>query len=321
MVARPRGGDHDPRRRDLRAGAAREGARRLGGRPLAPRRAEDGAARLDDRARDRRLRHAAGGARRARRASGRRGRGCRGERPASGRRRHASVQRPRATGHRAGPPLQGVRRLRRHLGQAPGGLRAPRPRRHAGPRGVHASSRGRVAVAAGRARALRELALSRRRGDRPRLKAGRGAGAAAACGRAPGVHLLRGMGGVRGALRAAWTRGRLHPFLVGRAAAPEPRDARDPQRRPAHRARAERRVRRAPPGALRDHGERSCRRLRRTVATTPRTAGPRFASGRAPSSSIRRATGSRRCRSSRRSCSSSSSPRSTSSAPRSCCPR
>ena len=257
MVARPRGGDHDPRRRDLCAGAAREGARRLGGRPLAPRRAEDGAARLDDRARDRCLRHAAGGAGRARRASGRRGRGCRGERPARGRRRHASVQRPRAAGHRAGPPLQGVRRLRRHLGQAPGGLRAPRPRRHAGPRGVHASSRGRAAVAAGRARALRELALSRRRGDRPRLQAGRGAGAAAACGRAAGVHLLRGMGGVRGALRAARPRGRLHAFLVGRAAAPESRNARDPQRRPAHRARAERRVRRAPPGALRDHGERS----------------------------------------------------------------
>ena len=85
-----------------------------------------------------------------------------GERPAHRRGRHAPVQPSAGAGHRARPAVPRVRRVRGHHGPAPGGLRAARPRRHARARGVHAGAGGSPALAAARAGAVGQLALSRR---------------------------------------------------------------------------------------------------------------------------------------------------------------
>ena len=146
------------------------------------------------------------------------------------------------------------------------------------------------------ARALGQLALPRRRGDRSRVRAGGGAGAAASRGGAAGLRLVRELGGVRRALRATRARRRLHAVLVGRASAPEVRDPRDPRSRPADRGRAlaarsprcSRRSARPPSRALRPPP--------RIAATTRRTVGQRSASAPVQSSSTRRATASPRCR-------------------------
>ena len=71
-----------------------------------------------------------------------------------------------------------------------------------------------------RARALGQLAVRRRRGDRPRLDARRAARAPAASGRAAGLRRLRGLVELRRAARRARPRRRPHAPLVGRPAAP-----------------------------------------------------------------------------------------------------
>ena len=84
----------------------------------------------------------------------------RGAGPASRGGRKPSAQPARGRGDRRRAALRGVRRLRGRVGPAAGRQRAARPRRHAERRGVLPRARGRPALAAGRARALGELALS-----------------------------------------------------------------------------------------------------------------------------------------------------------------
>src|SRR5439155_1065017 len=72
---------------------------------------------------------------------------------------------------------------------------------------------------------------------------------AAAEGRAARLSLVRGLGAVGRAARAARRHGRLHAALVGRAAAPTLRHARGADAGPADRPRAYGRFRRAAPGA------------------------------------------------------------------------
>ena len=204
------------------------------------------------------------------------------ERARAGRGRDARVQPADCAADRAGPALPRVRQVRGSLGAAPGGVRPARPRRDAELRGLHGRARGGARLAPSRARPLGELAVPRRRGDRPDVEPSRGPGGAATRVGAAGLRLVCGVGGVRRALRAARPRRRLHALLVGHPPAPALRDARDPRAGPADLRRADRRVRGAAAGALRD-GRGGPPHSPLGAATTPRTAGPRFASGRAPS--------------------------------------
>ena len=152
----------------------------------------------------------------------------------------------RGTGGAAGrrePGVPQIRPLCGSVGPAPVLLRPPRPRGHGEPRGVHGGARGRPALAAAGARALRQLAVRRGRGHGAALGARRDPRAPAAERRAAGVRRLRGVGAVRRAARRARARRRHHPCLVGRASASSLRHARDPGRRPADAARDDGRAR------------------------------------------------------------------------------
>ena len=179
--------------------------------------------------------------------------------------------------------LPRVRRVRRHLGAAPGRQRA---HVHVGMPGatVLARPRGRPPVAAGRARALGELAVPRRRRDGSVLEPCRVLAELPRARRAARVRLVRGVGGVRRAVRARsaladdytrfWWDVRPHPrFGTLEMRVPDQPTAR----------RADRRVRGAAAGALRDRARVRRRRARPSAATTRRTAGRRRASARAPS--------------------------------------
>ena len=224
-----------------------------------------------------------------------------GARPRARGGRHASVQPPQGSGDRRRAALHRVRRVPGDLRAAPGRERPPRARRHAERRCLLPCARGNAPLAAGDPRDVGELAVSRRRGNRPGLEPRRGARSTPAKRRAAGFPLLRGVGGVHRPFRAAGNGRRLHPLLVGRAAASEVRDARGADARPADEPRSHRSLHRARPGALRDRpGERSTRvRPCRGAASTSRTAGERSASGSRRSSSIRAASGSPRRPSSR----------------------
>ena len=164
---------------------------------------------------------------------------------------------------RPGAALPRDARVRRPHGAAPGRERAPRPRRDARRRRVHAGARVRPPVAAGRARALGELAVPRRRGHGLLVEPRPDPRRAAAFRRAARVRVLRGVGGLRRAADGARAPARLHRVLVGRAPASALRDARAADARPADRGRAHRRVRRAPPGPLRRRARVSGTRRRR----------------------------------------------------------
>ena len=152
---------------------------------------------------------------------------------------------------------QGVNGLHVHVG-----VRERRP--------LLRAARGGAAVAAGRARALGELAVRRRRADGHALEPRRHPRRAAARRRAAGLRRLRRLGGVgRAARRARRDRGS-HAHLVGHPPAPALRHARDPHRRPADVARAHG----APRRAAARRSSRTRRRARRpTAATICRTAG------------------------------------------------
>ena len=129
----------------------------------------------------------------------------------------------------------GFRGLRRPFGAAPALLRPPRPRRRREPRGVHVAARGRPALAPARARAVGQLAVRRRRGDRARLDARRAADAAPPRGRArlPLRTTRPGRPSPSGSSSSGSPT--TYAALVGRAAAPAPGHARDPHARPADR--------------------------------------------------------------------------------------
>ena len=111
--------------------------------------------------------------------------------------------------------------------EGPARLRPPRPRRDGELRRLPAHARGDPALARRHARALGELAVPGRRGDRRALVAARAAAAAAP--RRPAAAAGDG-GGLGGGGRGG--RGRLHAHLVGRASASAVRDARGADRRP-----------------------------------------------------------------------------------------
>ena len=180
-------------------------------------------------------------------------------------------------------------------------------------RGLLALPRSDRAVAAGRARALGELALVRRRADRHGVEpcAGARRAAAAPARRRRSRRTPSGRRGSSGSSRSASTAG-LHAHLVGRPAAPEARDARGAHRRPADRRASLGGVHRAAAGDVRDGARRrvAARTTRCSVTgaapTTRRTAGRRRASGRARNLLHPNGSATSRARARRESCSSSS---------------
>ena len=211
------------------------------------------------------------------------GGGCARERARACRGRDARVQPADGAADRAGPALPRVRQVRGRLGAAAGGVRPARSRRDAEPGGLHGRARRSARLASRRARPVGELTVPRRRGDRPDVEPRRGPRGAATRVGAAGLRLVCGVGGVRRALRPARPRRRLHALLVGHPSAPALRDARDPRAGPADLRRADRGVRGVAAGALRNGRRRAFAPRPHDAATMPRTAGPRFASGRAPS--------------------------------------
>ena len=158
----------------------------------------------------------------------------------------ASVLDPGGAADRRRAPVPEDGRGARCDREGPARLRSPCSRRHGELRCLSPHARRDPAVAAGIARALGELAVPRRRGDRRPLVAALAAAPAAP--RRPAATAGDG-GGLGGCGRRS--RSRLHPHLVGRTAASAARDARGPDRRPGDVGRAGGGARRAGAGALR----------------------------------------------------------------------
>ena len=280
-------------------------------RPRSAGRAQDRALRLglrDDHARLRRRRRGRRGAAGA--PARRRGRGGpRGSRDRGG--RHPSVRARRGSADRRRGALHRLQALRRDQRPPPGRAGPARPRRHGVGRRVLALPRGDPALASGRARAVGELAVARRRADGDGLEPRARPRRAAARGRPAGVRLVRGVGGVGRAARALGVAAGLHADLVGRPAASAVRHARGARSRPADRRRRSRP--RSPRSCRRSAPRRSTAACRATDccspteagATTRRTAGRLRASARAPSCSIPTGTSVAAPASSDASCSSS----------------
>ena len=247
--ARRGGGVHAPRLRVVRSRPAHRHVPG-GGRRARARGADEGRADAVG-ARDRDAGVRLGGGRRPRAAQAPRVRRV-GREPEVAARRlggDASVQPLRGAADHGPRPVPRARRPDAVRGAPRADLRAPHPcrgrRRGEGDPGRERAPRR----AADPARALCELALLARRGDRARVDPADGLRRLPALGAAAPLPRLRGLRGGRRAAREDRLHRGLHAHLVGHPPAPAPRDRRDPDLRRGHARRARRRAGRVLPGA------------------------------------------------------------------------
>ena len=155
----------------------------------------------------------------------------------------------RAPAHHGEGPLPRGRRPDAVRRAARADLRNARPRRGRRPREGDQSRERPAPSARAATRAVRELAVLARRGDRPRVEPADGVLRVPTLGAAAALPRLRRLRRRRRAARALGLHPRLHPHLVGHPPAPAPRHGRDPDLRRGHAGRGRSRDRGLLPGA------------------------------------------------------------------------